>query len=105
MPDACYIRTRKAHPTDEDGPIVARCCDVVLDALGRGSTDHDGALHDVVYLSQVIFGEIELGGGGGALDVLWPTSADYGDVYRRVCEGPGYRELGDGVVRLVGEPL
>ena len=50
-------------------------------------------------------GEVELGGGGGALDVVRPASADYGDVHRRVREGPDDREPGDGVSPLPGELL
>jgi hypothetical protein len=49
---------------------------VVLNALGRRVADHNGALHYFVMDNrQVVFGEVELGGGGGALDVVRPPRA------------------------------
>ena len=41
---------------------------MVLDAFWRGTVDDDGDLHNVLYLPEIVFGEIELG--GGVLDVV-----------------------------------
>ena len=47
-------------------------------SLSPMDADHDGTLHDVLYLPEVVFGEIELGGWGGTLDVVRPPRAVLG---------------------------
>lgn len=32
-------------------------------------------MHDVLYVLEAVFREIELGGGGGAFDLVWPPRA------------------------------
>src|SRR5215204_4317224 len=59
-------------------------------ALGRGPSHRYGVMHCVVDLAQSFHGQVEVRGRGGTLDVLWSTSADYGDVDGRVRERPGH---------------
>src|SRR5919199_772645 len=73
--------------------------------LGRGTAYHDRVTHNVLYLAEVVFGEIELCRRSCAFDLVWPPRPDYGDVHGRVGERPGDRKLGYGVPPFLGELL
>src|SRR5215207_9642601 len=74
-------------------------------ALGRGPSHRYGVMHCVVDLAQIFRGQVEVRGRGGTLDVVWSTSADYGDVDCRVRERPGHGKLGHRMTSVGGEPL
>src|SRR5919202_3135214 len=73
--------------------------------LGRGTAYHNRVTHNVLYLAEVVFGEIELCRRSCAFDLVWSPRPDYGDIHGRVGERPGDRELGYGVPPLLGKLL